>query len=115
MPAERKKDYLLFVIIFSQFAGTSLWFAGNAIIDQIGVDDQAAITSVVQFGFIAGTLVFALFTIADRFTSSKVFFISALLSATANLLIIWLGKNSLQLSVLRFITGFFLAGIYPVG
>lgn len=115
MPVIRK-NYLLPVIIFSQFAGTSLWFAGNAIIDQINSsNDHAAVTSVVQFGFIAGTLVFAFLTIADTFQSSRVFFVSACVAALANLLIIPFGKESFGLTSLRFITGFFLAGIYPVG
>ncbi|MES2881100.1 MAG: MFS transporter, partial [Bacteroidota bacterium] len=79
--------FLLPVIVFSQFAGTSLWFVGNAIIDGIqknASSGHADITSVVQFGFIAGTLVFSLLTIADRFTPSKVFFISSLMAASFN-------------------------------
>ena len=69
----------------------------------------------MQFGFIAGTLVFAIFAIADRFDPSKVFFISSALAAIANVAIIWLAKSTATLFALRFITGFFLAGIYPVG
>lgn len=109
---------LLPIIVFSQFAGTSLWFAGNAIIDDIQKTTSsgaANITSVVQFGFIAGTLIFAILTIADRFSSSKVFFFSSLIAATANILLIWLATDVAWLYSLRFITGFFLAGIYPVG
>lgn len=115
MPAQSK--LLLPIIIFSQFAGTSLWFAGNAIIDAIQKDagSHANITSVVQFGFIAGTLVFSLFTIADRFSSNKVFFFSALIASVANLLIIPFAHQPFMLLMFRFITGFFLAGIYPVG
>jgi MFS family permease len=109
---------LLPIIVFSQFAGTSLWFAGNAIINDIqpaSTGGFANITSLVQFGFIAGTLVFSLLTIADRFSASMVFFFSSLIAATANLLLIWLAKDISWLVILRFITGFFLAGIYPVG
>ena len=114
MPAPSPR--LLPVIIFSQFAGTSLWFAGNAIIDQIGSgQDHAGITSLVQFGFIAGTLIFSFFTIVDRFQSSVIFFLSACFAASANLFIIWFGKDAAWLTLLRFTTGFFLAGIYPVG
>ena len=109
---------LLPIIVFSQFAGTSLWFAGNAIINDIqpaSTGGFANITSIVQFGFIAGTLLFALFTIADRFRASRVFFFSSLIAASANLVLIWLAKDTTWLMVLRFVTGFFLAGIYPVG
>lgn len=109
------------MIIVSQFAGTSLWFAGNAILpdihQQIHLNNDALgnITSAVQFGFIAGTLIFALLAIADRFAPSKVFFVSSLLAALANIAIIKLANDSFSLMSLRFITGFFLAGIYPVG
>jgi MFS family permease len=107
---------LLPIIVFSQFAGTSLWFAGNAIINDIHPDASAGnITSVVQFGFIAGTLIFSLFTIADRYPAPRVFFVSSFIAALANLLLVWLAKDDGWLFTLRFITGFFLAGIYPVG
>ena len=114
-PANTK--LLLPVIVFSQFAGTSLWFAGNAIINNLhpATGGFANITSIVQFGFIAGTMVFSLLTIADRFHTSKVFFFSTVIAAFANLLLIWMGNEIAWIFILRFITGFFLAGIYPVG
>jgi len=114
----RLHRFLLPVIVFSQFAGTSLWFAGNAIINDIqpaSTGGFANITSIVQFGFIAGTLVFSVLTIADRFPASRVFFFSSVVAATANLLLVWLAKDVSWLMTLRFVTGFFLAGIYPVG
>ena len=73
------------------------------------------LTSAVQFGFILGTLVFAILTIADRFSPSKVFFTCALLGSLFNALVIWEGNSLASIFLLRFITGFFLAGIYPVG
>lgn len=73
------------------------------------------LTAVVQFGFIVGTLVFAILTIADRFSPSKVFFVSALLGALFNAGVAWEGNSFTSLLFLRFLTGFFLAGIYPVG
>ncbi|TMI97515.1 MAG: MFS transporter [Bacteroidetes bacterium] len=118
---QKRPAHILPLIVLSQFAGTSLWFAGNAILPDIQLELNihgnalGNITSVVQFGFIAGTLVFAIFSIADRFASSKVFFVSCMVAAAANVSIIWLAKNMATLFVLRFITGFFLAGIYPVG
>jgi MFS family permease len=114
----RLHRFLLPVIVFSQFAGTSLWFAGNAIINDIQPASSggfANITSIVQFGFIAGTLVFSVLTIADRFPASRVFFFSSVVAAVANLFLIWLAKDVSWLMTLRFVTGFFLAGIYPVG
>ena len=112
---------LLPIIIISQFCCTSLWFAGNGIMTDLIVafglnpSDVGPLTSAVQFGFILGTLSFALLTIADRFSPSKVFFISAVLAALFNSGMVLEGNNLTSLLALRFGTGFFLAGIYPVG
>lgn len=73
------------------------------------------LTSAVQFGFVLGTLVFAVLTLADRFSPSKVFFCCALLGAGATLGLLWNGHTLTSLVALRAAVGFFLAGIYPVG
>ena len=77
--------------------------------------DLGVVTSSVQFGFIVGTLFYSFFTIADRFKPSNVFFVSAVLGAIFNVLIVLEGISFLGLLSFRFLTGFFLAGIYPVG
>jgi MFS family permease len=73
------------------------------------------LTSILQFGFIIGTLIFAILSVADRYAPSKVFFLCALLGAICNISLIWKGNNYTSILTLRFFTGFFLAGIYPVG
>jgi MFS family permease len=115
-----RNSFYLFIIVLSQFAGTSLWFLGNAVIDDFAKlystpVNIALVTSVVQAGFIIGTLVFALFTIADRFKSTHLFFLCSIIAALFNLSIIWFAKDVFTLCVFRFFTGFFLAGIYPIG
>lgn len=116
-----KLRFILPLIVFSQFACTSLWFAANVVmpdlVSQIGISASAigSITSSVQLGFIAGTLVFAVFAITDRFSPSKVFFINAILAAVFNISITFGRIDLTVLLLLRFFTGFFLAGIYPVG
>jgi predicted MFS family arabinose efflux permease len=97
-----------------------LWFAGNAVLFDIVEQTTSAssalgnITSAVQFGFITGTLLFAIFTISDRFSPSKVFFICAIAGAISNLTL-FIADGAFLISLSRFVTGFFLAGIYPVG
>ena len=119
--AAKTPGYVLPLIVASQFCGTSLWFASNGVMDALtdnfGLPETAlgSLTAAVQFGFIAGTLVFAVLTLADRFSPSRVFFFSALLGALANLGLVWEGNGYPTLLLLRFATGFFLAGIYPVG
>ncbi len=114
----RKAGLLLPLLVFAQFAGTSLWFAGNAIINDIqpgGGSQHAIITSIVQFGFIVGTLAFSLLTLADRFPATLLFLLSSLLAAAVNLLLLWFHHDLQWILAIRFLTGFFLAGIYPVG
>lgn len=112
---------ILPVIIASQFAGGSLWFAGNAVLEDLqrqwGLAPEALgyITSAVQLGFIVGTLVFAFFALSDLFSPRLVFFACSLAGAIANAAILLLGESFAALLALRFATGFFLAGIYPVG
>jgi MFS family permease len=112
---------ILPVIVISQFFCTSLWFAGNAImsdmVKRFGIEPGylAHLTSAVQLGFIVGTLVFAVLSIADRFSPSRVFFACAIVAAVINLAISFDGIGLSELLLFRFMTGFFLAGIYPVG
>lgn len=117
----KPKPHILPVIIAAQFACTSLWFAGNAIIEPLmiktglGQEIMGYVLSSVQSGFISGTLVFALLMVADRYSPSRIFMICALLAAMFNCMLL---SDSLSIGLLivaRFATGFFLAGIYPVG
>jgi len=109
------------IIVISQFFCTSLWFAGNGVMSDLveafnlEISAVGHLTSAVQFGFILGTLIFALLTIADRFSPSKVFFTCAIIGSLFNLATILEHQTIYSLIVIRFCTGFFLAGIYPVG
>ncbi|MEM9823035.1 MAG: MFS transporter [Bacteroidota bacterium] len=113
--------HILPVIVFAQFAGTALWFAGNAVIGDLktafDLSEQALghLTAAVQLGFIVGTFFFALLSVADRFSPSKVFLVSALLGGLCNWGFFAWSKSLSGLLLFRFLTGFFLAGIYPVG
>lgn len=73
------------------------------------------VTSSVQLGFVIGTLVFAYIAIADRFSPRLVFLISSLVGALANMALAIVDSSLGMPLLLRFCTGFFLAGIYPVG
>lgn len=117
----KSQPYVLPIIVLAQFCCTSLWFAGNAItpslISEFSLPENSLghIASVVQFGFISGTLFYALFNLADRFSPSFVFMVSALIAGCFNLLMVAFDQTFLSILGLRFLTGFFLAGIYPVG
>ncbi|MDF2189212.1 MFS transporter [Paraflavitalea sp. CAU 1676] len=118
--ASHPPSYILPLIVLSQFAGTSLWFAGNAILADLPAlatrpEAVGHMTAAVHIGFIAGTLLFALLTIADRFYAPRVFFFSCVLGATANAATLFTADSYSLLLLGRFLTGFLLAGIYPVG
>lgn len=109
------------VLVTAQFAGTSLWFAVNAVMPDLQREfgwpatAVGSLTSALQFGFILGTLVFALLAIADRFSARAVFLACALAGAACTLGAWAMVADYQALMAWRFATGFFLAGIYPVG
>ena len=58
---------------------------------------------------------FALSGLADRYPASRVFAVCALIGAVANAAFALLAQDLTQAAVLRFATGFALAGVYPLG
>lgn len=112
---------ILAIIVIAQFCCTSLWFAGNAVAADIseafgfGSGFLGYLTGSVQFGFICGTLFFALLGLADRFAPSKIFFVCAVLGACSNAFIVFFNTGATGAILARAFIGFLLAGIYPVG
>jgi len=108
-------------IVVAQLLGTSLWFSANAAFGDLArawaltVADLGALTTAVQLGFIAGTLVFALSGLADRYRASRVFAVSALVGAAANAAFAFHAAGLAEACGWRFVTGFALAGVYPLG
>jgi MFS transporter, DHA1 family, inner membrane transport protein len=109
------------LIVLAQWLGTSTWFAVNAVMPDLqrafawDVAAVGTLTSALQAGFIVGTLVFALLTLADRFPARRVFLVCALATSACTLLAVALAASFWSLVACRAMTGFFLAGIYPVG
>lgn len=110
-------DWLVLpTIVFAQFAGTSLWFAPNAVISLLGFvqKEAAALVSCVQAGFILGTLTLTYFAVADRISPPFLFCIMTLIGAALNAVCIFSTNFALWV-VVRTLVGFSLAGVYPVG
>ena len=107
-------------LVLAQLLGTSSWFAVNAVMADLQRDrgwpasDVGTLTSAVQAGFIAGTLVFSLLALADRMSARRLFFVCSLASA-ASTLAATQANDFGALWAWRAATGFCLAGIYPVG
>lgn len=109
---------VLAILALAQLLGMSLWFSASATSAQLaarwGLDaaGTAALTTTVQIGFVAGTALAALLNLADLVAARRYFAVSAVLAATANAaLLVADGPASAYVS--RFLTGFFLAGVYP--
>lgn len=109
------------VIVAAELLATSLWFSANAAFDDLArawtlaAGDLGLLTMAVQLGFVAGTLVFSLSGLADRFPASRVFTASALVGAASNAALAFGATGLEAAAALRFLTGFAIAGIYPVG
>ena len=112
---------MLPVLVLAQLAGTSPWFAVNAVMPELqrqtGWPDTSVgtLTAALQLGFIAGTLVFALLALADRVPARKLFLVCALAASACTLAAAALPLTLPGMLVWRVLTGFCLAGIYPVG
>lgn len=108
-------------IVVAQLLGVSPWFAVNAVMPDLqrahGWADTAVatLTSALQLGFIAGTLVFALLAVADRFPTRAVFLVCTLCSAAFTLAAVPAAGSFEWLLACRVLTGVCLAGIYPIG
>jgi len=115
-----RRPWILPAIVVGQLLATSLWFAANAVIGSLqdlwGMSGgEGLVTTAVQIGFIVGTLVFALGGIADRFHPGNVFLFSAAAGAAANASVLLFPGDFTLVLLARFVVGFSLAGVYPVG
>jgi MFS family permease len=111
---------MLALVSGALFLGMSAWFTANAVAPElqarwsIGPAQVGLLTSVVQLGFVAGTALAALLNLADIFPSRRYFACCAVLGALANALLLLVPAYPGALAT-RFLTGFFLAGVYPPG
>lgn len=102
----------------AELLGMSLWFAASAVSAQLAevwnLDAARSgwLTAIVQLGFVAGTATSAMLNLADVVPSRVLFAASALTGAIVNAGILVAPSYETAL-VLRFLTGFCLAGVYP--
>jgi len=109
------------VLLVSEVAAMSVWFAATASLSAIRLHwtlspfHEALLTSSVHLGFVAGTGTSALLSLADRFDLRVLFASSSAVAGVANLAILAFEPTSPAIPALRFVTGFCMAGVYPVG
>jgi MFS family permease len=94
------------------------WFSASAVIPQLRQqwalsDGPAAwLTIAVQLGFVAGALTSSLVNLPDVLSPGRVILVGACGAAAVNELLRFIDGPGLAI-LLRFATGFFLAGVYP--
>ena len=109
---------VLALVSVAVLLGMSVWFTASAVAPVLEVrwdlssNQVAWLTTLVQLGFVAGTVLAAVLNLADLIPSRIYFSTSAVLAASANALLAGVSGYEGAL-VLRFLTGFFLAGVYP--
>lgn len=120
MPVSSKALSLLLLIV-AEMAGMSLWFTSAAVLPDlaregaVGPVRQALMSSGVQAGFVIGALFVSISGIADRLDPRRVFALSAFGAAGVNAMLVALPLGSDAAIASRFMTGAFLAGVYPIG
>jgi MFS family permease len=109
---------VLTLLGIAELFGMSLWFAASAVAPQLraiwGLTPTEAgwLTTIVQLGFVCGTAAVAVLNLADLVPAGRLFSTCALLGAAANAAILAVPGYGPALAT-RFLTGFFLAGVYP--
>jgi MFS family permease len=115
------KRQALSLLALTELMGMSVWFSASAVVPALARawglagSAQAWLTMSVQLGFVAGTLASAVLNLADRLPARWLFAVSAVAAGTATLALAGFAGGPAAALALRFLTGVFLAGVYPVG
>ena len=110
----------LLLLALAELLGMAVWFSASAVVPQLsalwslGDSGRAWLTISVQLGFVAGALGSAVFNLSDRVSARWLFAVCCLLAAASTAAIVAASGFSTVL-LCRFLTGMFLAGVYPVG
>lgn len=116
----KQKWRVLLLLALAELLGMAVWFSASAVVPlltetwQLTESSRAWLTMSVQIGFVAGALGSTLLNLADRVSARWLFTISTLLAALFTALIPLLATGALMAIIFRFLTGVFLAGVYPV-
>lgn len=109
---------MLALLAAAELLGMCMWFAATAVAPELRArwaltaGEAGWLTSSVQLGFVAGTLLIAALNLADLIPSRTLFTAAALAGSLSNALLLLAGDYPTALA-LRFLTGFCLAGVYP--
>jgi MFS family permease len=114
----KSKPIILTIISISLLLSLTVWFSANAITPQLvnlwnlNQLDLAILSIILIIGFVIGGFIYSIFNLPDLVKTPIFFSVNALLAALGNFFAA-LSPNFLIFVIFRFITGFFLAGVYP--
>jgi MFS family permease len=109
------------LLSLAEMLGMAVWFSASAVVASLAqawsLDDsgRAWLTMSVQAGFVIGAMVSALLNLSDIIPAPRLMAVSSFLAAFSTALIPVFAKGLASALILRFLTGIFLAGVYPVG
>ncbi len=104
-----------------QVLSLAVWFSASAVVPALrgewGVSAPAAVwlTASVQLGFVAGAVASTALNLADRVPPHRLMAVSAACAAACTAVFAATADGLAAAIPLRFATGVFLAGVYPVG
>jgi len=116
----KSRGTVLLVLSVAQFLALTLWFSATAIVPQLTSHwslsgfDVDLLSMAVTGGFVVGCLASAFFNLPDIIKTRNIFVVSALAGGLSNFMSSFAPSFSVVV-VFRFLTGVFLAGIYPIG
>ena len=111
---------MLAVVSFAMLLSLTSWMTATAIGPELQLKWSLSssqlgwLTTIVQLGFVVGTALGAILNLADVLPSRAYFALSAFLAAASNGVLLSVDGFYEALPA-RFLTGFFLAGVYPPG
>jgi MFS family permease len=111
----------LVLLSLAELLGMSLWFSAAAVVPalrnewKLGDASVSWLTIAVQLGFVAGTLLSAFLNLPDVLSVRYLFAASAFAGALTNAAFGFYAHDAQTAIALRFLTGMFLAGVYPPG
>ena len=115
---KKSKPLILTIVSISLLFTLTVWFSANAITPQLvnlwdlNQANLALLSIILIVGFVLGGFIYSVFNLPDLVKTPLFFSLNAFLAALGNLLAAF-SPNFIFFTTFRFITGFFLAGVYP--
>jgi len=112
---------MLILLSLAEMMAMGVWFSASAVVPvltrlwQLEGSGQAWLTMSVQIGFVVGALGSAILNLSDRIAADRLLAISSVAAGLCTLSIPLFAGSLTPALFFRFLSGIFLAGVYPVG